>query len=63
MVVNNPFFKHIVIDNVVLFTALYGKMAMFLKITVLFLVCSILICYGKDQSFDQSLEQMGKFSI
>ncbi|KAL9966597.1 hypothetical protein ACROYT_G024699 [Oculina patagonica] len=32
-------------------------MAMLLKITV-FLVCLSLICYGKDQSFDQSLEQI-----
>ena len=55
------FIKHILIDNV-LFTALYEKMAMLLKMTVLFLLCLTLICYGKDQSFDQSLEQIGKLS-
>jgi len=47
-----------VIDNVVSFTVLYEKMAILLKITVSFLVCSTLICYGKDQLFDQSLEQI-----
>ena len=35
---------------------------MLLKMTVSFLVCLTLICYGKDQSFDQSLEQTGKLS-
>ena len=35
---------------------------MLLKLSVSFLVCSTLICYGRDQSFDQSLEQIGKLS-
>ena len=62
MVFKLPFFKPIVIDNLVLITALYEKMAMLLKMIVSFLVCLNLICYGKDQSFDQSLEQIGKLS-
>ena len=35
---------------------------MLLKMAVSFLVCSTLISYGRDQSFDQSIEQIGKLS-